>query len=132
MAQLAVPGAMICAMRPALLLATMLTAGLLAAGCGGSGSGSSATSASTPAASTPAGEAAVAACRQAVGAQTSLPAATRARLEGICSKAASGGTAQVAQVAREVCEEAVRGTSTVTKGSALEQEALAACRKAGG
>lgn len=120
-------------MRPALPLATLLATALLAAGCGGgSGSGSSATSASAPTASTPAGVAAVAACTQAVAAQTSLPAATRARLEGICSKAASGRPAQVAQVAREVCEEAVRGTGAVTRGSALEQQALAACRRAGG
>ncbi|HMD57634.1 MAG TPA: hypothetical protein VKG82_09205 [Solirubrobacteraceae bacterium] len=133
--------------RPSAWLAASLAAGALLGGCGGSSSSSSSSSPS-PAATTsgaagggpsspstsgehavsPAdAEAALAACKQAVQAQTSLSSTVRGRLEVICQKAASGNHAAVVQAAREVCEEVIK-SSSLPAGTAKEQ-ALAGCRK---
>jgi hypothetical protein len=134
-------------LRPFTWLLAALIAGALLAGCGSSSSTTSSatpattstpaaatTTSSTPSATTTpiggaAGAAAVAACKQAVQAQTTLPAGAKSKLEAICAKAASGDQAAVRKVAQEVCEEVVNA-SAVPAGAAREQ-ALAACKKAG-
>jgi hypothetical protein len=120
--------------RPSSCLAALLACGLLAAGCGSGGSAKSAstaaTSASTPTASTPSGATvarAVAACKAEIRAQSTLPASAKSKLESVCSKAAKGEKKAVTAVAREVCEEVIKGSS-LAKGAA-EEQALAACRK---
>jgi hypothetical protein len=130
------------------LLAALIAAALLA-GCGSSSSTTSsaapATSSAAPATSTPAasstpsatttpavgsaGAAAVAACKQAIQAQTTLPAGAKSKLEAVCAKAANGDQAAVRKAAEEVCEEVVN-KSNVPAGAAREQ-ALAACKSAG-
>lgn len=112
------------AMRCTAALTALLAAAVIA-GCGGTAP--TATSAPAPEPASPAGAAAVAACRQAVAAQSSLPASTRAKLEGECEKAAGGDTAAVKKVAREVCEEAVRSAGVPAP---LLEKALGTCRKA--
>jgi hypothetical protein len=72
------------------------------------------------------GAAAVAACKQAIQAQTTLPASAKSKLEAVCSKAASGDQAAVKKAAEEVCEEVVNRASPPA-GAAREQ-ALAACK----
>jgi hypothetical protein len=122
-----------------------IVGGGLIAGCGSSSSTTtSSQSTSTPAAasSTPTAtsgakitgagvaipnvQAAVAACKQAIQAQTTLSAGAKSKLEAICEKAAKGDTTAVRQAAREVCEEVIK-TSAVPAGPAREQ-ALAACK----
>jgi hypothetical protein len=116
-----------------------LVAGALLAGCGSS---SSTTNTTAPAATTPAagattpgatgtsttaaGAAAVAACKQAIQAQSTLPASAKSKLEAVCGKAANGDEAAVRKAAREVCEEVIN-QSAVPAGPAREQ-ALAACK----
>ncbi len=131
--------------RPLAWLLAALVGGALLAGCGSSGSSSSSQSNSTPAAtsSTPAGSAgtstsgtgttassggavAVAACKQAIQEESSLPASAKHKLEGVCNKAASGNAAEVRKAAEEVCAEVVK-SSSVPSGPAKE-EALAACK----
>ena len=124
-------------------LVGVLLCGALVAGCGSSSSNTSsstttstpaaaATTSSTPAAtsSSPAGgasvQAAVAACKQAIQAQSTLPAGAKTKLEAVCLKAANGDTSAVKAAAREVCEEVIK-TSAVPAGPAREQ-ALAACK----
>jgi hypothetical protein len=128
-------------LKPFTWLLAALIAGVLLAGCGSSSSTTSsaapattaaaATTSSTPSATiTPVGgAAAVAACKQAIQAQTTLPAGAKSKLEAICAKAASGDQAAVRKAAQEVCEEVVN-KSAVPAGAAREQ-ALAACKQAG-
>jgi len=142
-------------LRPRSWLAALSLAGVLLAGCGSSTSTTTQSTPSTPGAvvtgtattpggttvtgtattpgavSVPAnvpgiGAAAVSACKSAIHAQTTLPEGTKAKLEGVCDKAASGQTSAVRQVAKEVCEEAVNH-SPIPAGAAREQ-ALAACK----
>jgi len=121
-------------------LAVALAGGVFVAGCGSSSTTSQTTSqpaATSPAASTAtgtpsvpstqAGLAAVAACKAAIQAQSVLPSSAKAKLEGVCSKAASGDQAAVKKVAQEICEEVIN-RSPVPPGSAREQ-ALAACKQ---
>jgi hypothetical protein len=119
-------------LKPFTWLLAAIVAGALLAGCGSSSSTtSSAATSSTPSATTTpiGGAAAVAACKQAIQAQTTLPAGAKGKLEAICAKAASGDQAAVRKVAQEVCEEVVKN-SAVPAGAAREQ-ALAACKQAG-
>jgi hypothetical protein len=132
-------------LKPFTWLLAALVAGALLAGCGSSSSTTSSAApatTSTPAASTSstpssattpiggaAGATAVAACKQAIQAQTTLPAGAKGKLEAICQKAANGDQAAVHKVAQEVCEEVVNNAA-VPAGAAKEQ-ALAACKKAG-
>jgi hypothetical protein len=129
-------------LRPFTWLLAALIAAALLAGCGSS---SSTTSSAAPATSTPAssstpaatstpitgsaGAAAVAACKQAIQAQTTLPAGAKGKLEAVCAKAASGDQTAVRKAAEEVCEEVVKN-SAVPAGVAKEQ-ALAACKGKG-
>ncbi|MGO8907209.1 MAG: hypothetical protein ACLQMH_16550 [Solirubrobacteraceae bacterium] len=69
---------------------------------------------------------AVAACKQALHEETTLPASAKQKLEGVCDKAGSGNAAEVRKAAEEVCVEVVR-SSAVPAGPAKE-EALAACK----
>jgi hypothetical protein len=131
--------------RLATLPVVALLAAALLAGCGSSSSttksaapatapAAGATAPSTtgaPAATTPTagGAQAVAACKQAIQAQTSLPASAKSKLEAVCGKAASGDQAAVRKVAQEVCEEVIK-QSAVPAGPTREQ-ALAACKRAG-
>ncbi len=126
--------------RPSIQLAAALAAAALLAGCGGSskssssssaapGAAGSATSTSTAgstAGSTPAGAAAITACKQAIQAQTTLPASSKAKLEAVCGKAASGDQAAVRKAAKEVCEEVINKASIP---SSAKERALQTCRK---
>jgi hypothetical protein len=123
-------------------LVGVLACGALLAGCGSSSSTSStqsstagttaatttstATTSRPPALSGAALTQAVTLCKQQIKAQTTLPASAKAKLEGVCEKAAKGDSSSVKQVAREVCEEVVN-SSKVPAGAAKEQ-ALAACK----
>jgi hypothetical protein len=121
-------------------LAATLTAATLLAGCGGSkkattGSSTAAGGASsTPSTSTPAGApgsnaagaAAIAACKQAIQSQTTLPAHAKAKLEAVCGKAASGDQAAVRKAAKEVCEEVI---NTASIPASAKERALQTCRK---
>jgi hypothetical protein len=125
-------------------LAGALACALLGAGCGGGGSmngsattatraappsTSSSTTSSTPTSTTPSNAnvaKAIAACKAAIRAQSTLPASAKAKLEAICAKVARGDKNAVRVVAREVCEEVIKGSS-LPAGPSREQ-ALAACR----
>jgi hypothetical protein len=131
--------------RPLTWLIVALVGAVLLAGCGG-GSSSTASSQSTPtpsattsapAATSPtpttgAGglsvQQAVASCRSVVKGATTLPANLKAKVEGICNKAASGDLAGARAAAKEVCLEVVNGYP-IPAGPAKDQ-ALAACNKA--
>jgi len=131
-------------------LAVLLCGGLVA-GCGSSSSttSSSVTAAqtapaavtSTPAAATgttpagaspsvPSSEAAgiVAACKEVIAEAPTLPASTKAKVEGICNKAASGNIEGARKAAKEVCTEVINA-EPIPAGAAKE-EALANCKKA--
>ncbi len=120
---------------PPLLLA--LCCGALIGGCGSGSSTKSTAATTTPAATTtttstpiPTGAAnvqqAVQECKHLVQTQTKLTPGAKAKLEGVCEKAAKGDSAAVKQAAREVCEEVIN-SSSVPAGPAREQ-ALAACK----
>lgn len=133
---------------PLTWLAVALAGAALLAGCGGSSSTTTSTSSSTPAttatSSTPAAtgstpavtsaaglsganvQVAVAACKRAIQAQTTLPAGAKSKLEAACDKAAKGDTSAVKKAAQEVCEEVIK-TSKIPAGAAQEQ-ALANCK----
>ncbi|HEX3512324.1 MAG TPA: hypothetical protein VHT27_14640 [Solirubrobacteraceae bacterium] len=122
--------------RQASTLLALLAAVVLLAGCGGSSSSngtgsSSSTPAKSAATTTPApgsaGAAAVAACKQAVRAQTTINAEAKAKLEGLCDKAASGNAAEIRKAARTICEEVI-DKSAIPAGAAREA-ALKACKQ---
>ena len=69
----------------------------------------------------------MAACKQAIQAQTTLPKGAKEKLEGVCAKAAKGDQAAVKKAAQEVCEEVIN-KSVIPAGSAKEQ-ALSACKQ---
>jgi hypothetical protein len=117
--------------RPSAWLLTALAAAVLLTGCGGGSSSSSSTtaapgSASTQSTSGPASASAIAACKQAIKAQATLPAGAKGKLEGVCAKAASGDQAAVRKAAQEVCEEVI-DKSAIPAGVA-RQNALKACK----
>jgi hypothetical protein len=133
------------------LIAALACGGLLA-GCGGGKSGSSTQTSSAPAAghtattpststgtggippgaTSPSGATgasavgrAVESCRAAIAATPGLSPALKAKVEGICSKAAGGDIAGARKAAKEVCAEVVNALP----GSAAEkQQARARCR----
>jgi len=116
--------------------ACLLGCAALLAGCGGSGgSGTSgktapahsSSSAGVLAGASPQVQAGLRECLKLVQQQHKLPAASRAKLETACTKAAEGDSAAVRKAAREVCEEVIGG-SGLGNGPA-RQAALAACRK---
>jgi hypothetical protein len=108
-------------------LVVALAAGALMAGCGSSSSSTSTTSTVSSQTAIPPANAqqAVASCEQAVRAQHTLSASTKAKLEAICKKA-SGGQSSLQTVAREVCIE-ILDASHVPAGEAKER-ALAVCK----
>jgi len=135
------------------LLIVPLLCGALVAGCGSSSSTTSsstttttskpatsstaaATTATSPTGTTSATSTvsaatlaqAVATCKSAVQKATTLSASVKAKLEGICNKAASGDLAGARTAAREVCVEVVNATPIPS--SAAKQQALAACKTA--
>jgi hypothetical protein len=134
-----------------LWLGGLLACAALIAGCGSSSSTTSSQSTSSAASSTPAAttsstssptqsaptstgtptnsatiQAAIAACKQTIAAESTLPAGAKAKLEAVCGKAAKGDTAAVKQAAREVCEEVIN-KSPIPAGASKEQ-ALASCK----
>jgi hypothetical protein len=130
--------------RPVAWLTVTLLGGALLAGCGGSSTSSSQSSSTPPATTTAATstagstgtttsaarspaatQQAIEACKHRVQAATGLPASSKARLEGICAKAASGNTPEVKKAVGELCQEAVN-RSGLPKSA--KEEALATCR----
>ena len=135
--------------RPLTLLAAMVLAGALFAGCGSSGA--TTTSSSTPAtaasSSAPAGTAgapatptitapgaggigvaeAVSVCKSLIARDPSLSAAIKAKVEGICNKAAHGDLAGARAAAKEVCAEVINSSPIP---AAAKQQALAGCKRA--
>ncbi|HEX5225556.1 MAG TPA: hypothetical protein VFW29_10560 [Solirubrobacteraceae bacterium] len=126
-----------------LACAALAAAGTSLLGCGSSSKSSTTSATSTPAPaqatgaqSTPTstsgagsanGAAAVAACKQAIQAQTTLSSDDKHKLEGLCAKAANGNEAEIRQAAKAICEEVIN-KSAIPAGPAREQ-ALQACRK---
>ncbi len=124
--------------RTPLLVVALVLAAILG-GCGSSSNtttstastAASPTSTSTGTSSTPALTGASAAqavelCKKEIQAQATLPASSKAKLEAVCDKAASGDQAAVKKAAQEVCEEVVN-SAQIPAGAAKEQ-ALAACK----
>lgn len=137
--------------RVSAYLVVAVVGGAFIAGCGGSSSstptGKSVSTAATPppaaagtastsATTTPGGatsgagalsvQQTAAICQEIVRAAPTLSAAAKAKVEGICAKAASGDLAGARQASKEVCAEVVNSTS-MPPGPAKEQ-ALAACQ----
>jgi hypothetical protein len=129
--------------------------GVFIAGCGSSSSTSSsqssaapaatATTSSTPAAggttsattttpsvptsvpTTAAGVAqAVAACKSIIQSEPTLSGSLKAKVEGICNKAASGDLAGARTAAKEVCAEVINASPIP---AAAKSQALAACQR---
>jgi len=128
--------------RVAWLIAMLIGAALIA-GCGSSSSNSAATTPSTgsaPSSSTPstpsssstpaltgaAREEAITACKSSIRSAKTLPSAAKAKLEGVCEKAANGDLNAVRNAAREICEEVAKN-SGVPAGAAREA-VLGACK----
>jgi hypothetical protein len=129
--------------------------GVFIAGCGSSSSSTSssqssaatATTSSTPAAggttstsgttttpsvptsvpTTAAGVAqAVAACKSIIQSEPTLSSSLKAKVEGICNKAANGDLAGARTAAKEVCAEVINASPIP---AAAKAQALAACRR---
>jgi hypothetical protein len=135
-------------------LVVALVGSVFIAGCGsGSNSTSSSQSSSTPAPSGAAGgqtsstpattgttstaptstpsaagvAQAVAVCKSIITRASTLSAATKAKVEGICNKAASGDLAGARAAAKEVCAEVINASPIPGPAKA---QALAACQHA--
>jgi hypothetical protein len=127
------------------LFVVALLCGVLVAGCGSSSSssttsgsttsGSTSTSApastsksttTTPNAATAAGVAQyVAACKAVIQHEPTLSADVKAKVEGICNKAADGDVEGARKAAKEVCIEVVNASPIP---SAAKAQAVAACK----
>jgi hypothetical protein len=117
-----------------------LAGGVLVAGCGSSTSTTTTSQSTTTAAATtassatsvpavannPAVQEAVAACKHGVQSASGLSSNTKAKIEGICNKAASGDENAAKEAARELCIEIVNA-SPVPSGS-IKEQAIAACK----
>jgi hypothetical protein len=138
------------------LLVVAIGSAAFGAGCGSSSSTtSSSQTSSTPAASTPATAAAtttqatspaptgtastpsgtaspaavqqiVAECQSVIHRAPTLSASVKARVEGVCNKAASGDLAGARAAAKEVCVEVINASPIP---EFAKQRALAACKK---
>jgi hypothetical protein len=124
-------------------LVVAATGGALVSGCGG-GSGSTSSSHTSPTASTstptastggttgaggaksPGALRTVAACKRRIGAQATLSASAKTRLDAVCERAVNGNPAALAKVAQEVCVEIVK--SMHLPAGVAEERALAVCR----
>lgn len=118
-----------------------LTGGALLAGCGNSSSTTTSTTptvtvskttttpgttTSTTTVLTPAqAKQAAATCKKGVQAQSSIPSSAKPKLEKTCEKAATGDTAALHKVARELCVQLVNA-SHIPAGAAREH-ALSVC-----
>ena len=80
----------------------------------------------TPAQQKVAGKHAVASCKSAIQAQTSIPASAKGKLEAICGKAAAGSREALEKVAHEECVALV--SATPLPNEAAKQRALAICK----
>jgi hypothetical protein len=137
-------------------LAVVFIGSVLIAGCGSSSSSTTSSQSSSPAATStttsstppstgttgtsgtpstipnPASSAgladAVAECRSVIKEAPTLSASTKAKVEGICNKAADGDLAGARAAAKEVCEEVINA-SPIPAG-AVKEHALAACKAA--
>jgi hypothetical protein len=123
-------------------LVVALLGAALVAGCGSSSSTTSsstttskpatttskpATTTSKPATTSTAARSAVAICKSIIQRVPTLSASVKAKVEGICNKAASGGLAGARAAAKEVCVEVVNASPI--SGAAKEKD-LAACKAA--
>jgi hypothetical protein len=126
-------------------LVVVLASGVLVAGCGSSSSSSSSstsapsgaagattsstsTAGTTSSTTTPSGPGvsqAVAQCKALVHQAPTLSSSTKAKIEGICDKAATDPAA-AKTAAKEVCVEVVN-SSPIPSGS-IKEKALAACK----
>jgi hypothetical protein len=68
---------------------------------------------------------AVAACKSVIQRDPTLSASLKAKVEGICNKAASGNLAGARAAAKEVCAEVINASPIP---AAAKEEALAACK----
>ena len=126
------------------LFVVALLCGVLVAGCGSSNSsstttGSTSTSApastststpkstsTTPSGATAAGVAQyVAACKSVIQHEPTLSADVKAKVEGICNKAADGDIEGARKAAKEVCIEVVNASPIP---AAAKSQAVAACK----
>lgn len=105
-------------------LVVALAGGAFIAGCGSSKS----TSGTAASKTSVVGQVSVAKCKHTIQTQGKLSALTRAKLEEICEKAASGDPATVQKVAYEACVELI-AASHVPPGADTE-EALLLCTAA--
>lgn len=96
---------------------------------GTGGTGPSGATSATPAQQRAFGKHSVASCKSAIQAQTSIPASAKAKLEGICGKAASGSQEAIQAVAHEECIALVNATPL--PNSVSKQRALALCKAPG-
>jgi ABC-type phosphate transport system substrate-binding protein len=112
--------------------------GLVAAGCGSgashtttSNAGSSSTpSSSSGGSSNPAVAQAVTACKASINTAAQLSSSLKARLTGLCDKAASGNVTGVKKIAAEVCTQIVNADVPSSAPKSIKDQALAACKKA--
>ncbi len=139
--------------QPFKWLIIVFIGGVLVAGCGNGNSTTSSQSSSTSAPSstagtttsstpvstattstspttTPSGSAgvadAVAACKSVIKQEPTLSASVKAKVEGICNKAAGGDVAGARTAAKEVCIEIVNA-SPIPAGP-IKEKALATCK----
>jgi hypothetical protein len=116
---------------------TTTTTGSTAAAQGTTGSGTTATTETSTSASTPTSSSSTAAPNPAVVAQyadvckaivksvPSLSATVKAKVEGICNKAAKGDEASARAAAKEVCVEVISASPIP---AAAKQKSLAECK----
>ncbi|MDQ6604940.1 MAG: hypothetical protein M3Z06_00160 [Actinomycetota bacterium] len=99
----------------------------LLAGCGSSSSSTSSAPAGGAAAvaDNPAVKAAVAQCKTAINSAPQLSADSKAKLDGLCDKAASGKLNDLKSVTYEVCKQVIKDSLP----AAQQQTALASCPK---
>ena len=106
-----------------------LAGGALVAGCGSSSKSTSSSQTVAPASSATGGPSvaqAVAACRQVVRIELALSPSVKAKVEGICNKAAAGDLEGARKAADEVCTQVIDASPVLT-GEA-KARALAACK----
>jgi hypothetical protein len=68
----------------------------------------------------------VAICKSVTARAATLPGSTKAKIEGICSKAAAGDLAGARAAAKAVCSEVINATQLPS--AAAKEQALAACK----
>jgi hypothetical protein len=69
---------------------------------------------------------AVAVCKSVIQREPTLSASLKAKVEGICNKAASGNLAGARAAAKEVCVEVINASPVP---AAAKAQALAACQR---